>query len=398
MPKSTANLSLTTYDSTTDKDNLSKLWFDETFGYEDSNMTKIDDAYGELKKSVPTNTGEGATGDWDINITGTAQTAIHDGSGNDINSTYIKEITSNSGTLNIKKGDNSTSSIDVSSPAGYVLSKEAYFSWYSSSIYQSWYHIGDIKNTSDNDFVKININISSTGSSMAHSKTLYLRILDTVQTSTTLLDTAYSFSLESTPYSEGDSNAILVPTSGGNGSSSAEVWVKGPNYLAKVLVTVETSKKEIFDFVLTQANYATSSEFQISPTKIIYTISSDTYGSTSSKGIVQAGSGINASDGVISLAPATSNTIGGIMVGDGLSYDSNTGKVSMPNASRNTKGGIIIGDNLTISSYGYLSLTSSNITNALGYKPSNTIISYGTSDLTPGSSYLASGSLYVMYE
>lgn len=389
MPKSTTNLSLSTYDSVIDKDNLSKQWFDETFGYIDSNMTKIDDAYGRLKESVPTKTGEGASGDWDININGTAQTAINDGAGNDINSTYVKEITSDDGILNIKKGNNITSSIDISSPAGYILSKEAYFSKSSSYSDSMWYHIGDIKNTSDNDFIKINIDIYYLVNRDARS--LYLHILDDVQSVQEALNEAYECVINS--FSVG-SEVVLIPTSGGNGSSSAEVWVKGSGTTAStILVTVETSKKGIFDFVLTRASTTTTSEFTIYPMRNAYLIDNNTTGSKTQKGIVQAGSGINANNGIISVAPPTSSNIGGVKSGNNVNITSD-GTISVPNASSTSKGAVQVGENLTVDN-GTVSLTKDNVSSAIGFTP--TKITAGTVDLTAGTSTLETGTIYLYY-
>lgn len=67
------------------------------------------------------------------------------------------------------------------------------------------------------------------------------------------------------------------------------------------------------------------------------------------------------SSGVLKLAPATSNTIGGIIVGDGLKIDS-SGVVSVdlqpentPIATTSTPGSVIIGDGLSVDSTGTVS-------------------------------------------
>lgn len=120
MSKSTDNLSLVLYDSTQDKDKYSNVWFDETFGYTDSNMTKIDDAYKNLSDSIndkPSKTGDGASGTWDINISGKAgyaticSTAVSDENYNNIASTYIKDISIISGNIRYTTGDNNDTTI-----------------------------------------------------------------------------------------------------------------------------------------------------------------------------------------------------------------------------------------------------------------------------------------------
>ena len=129
MSRESDNLKLILYDSVTDIALLAKEWFTNNFGYTNSNLTKIDAAYKELKDGLvdaPTKTGEGATGTWDINISGNASTAttattatdatnassaVHDGAGNDINSTYIKSIMINNTSLTLTKGNDTTETV-----------------------------------------------------------------------------------------------------------------------------------------------------------------------------------------------------------------------------------------------------------------------------------------------
>lgn len=76
-----------------------------------------------------------------------------------------------------------------------------------------------------------------------------------------------------------------------------------------------------------------------------------------------------------------------------LTKDSTFNNYSLPNATTSTKGGVIVGSNITVSS-GTISLTKTNITNALGYTPPTTDTTYsvmgaatastaGTSGLVP---------------
>lgn len=129
MSRESDNLKLMLYDPVTDIALLAKEWFTNNFGYTNSNLTKIDAAYKELKDGLvdaPTKTGEGATGTWDINISGNASTAttattatdatnassaVHDGAGNDINSTYIKSIMINNTSLTLTKGNDTTETV-----------------------------------------------------------------------------------------------------------------------------------------------------------------------------------------------------------------------------------------------------------------------------------------------
>lgn len=420
MPKSTTNLSLSTYDSTIDKNNLSKMWFDETFGYSNSNMTKIDDAYGELKESAPTKTGEGASGDWNINITGTAQTAIHDGVGNDINSTYVKDIEAKDGTLTVRKGNNVSSTVDISSPKGYVLSKEAYFNNSTDINEDVWLHIGNIKNTSDNDFLKVSVNMYIDGTlSIKNQETQSVMIEgfigenicihDKAQGTAELLNTAYTFFVDGYTNSwnslqqdtaladdvESVSTVYLVPTSGGNGTSSAELWVYATSINLKVAVTVTTSDKNNWEFVLEESPNVTTSEFKISPLNETTIITSEDVAGTSNTGVVRIGSGIAVDEaGIISVSPAANAYVGGVKAGGDNIKIASDGTISVPDATSTTKGAVKIGQNLTVSD-GSVSLTQDNVNSAIGFIP--TKITAGTTDLTAGTSPLETGVVYLYY-
>ena len=94
---------------------------------------------------------------------------------------------------------------------------------------------------------------------------------------------------------------------------------------------------------------------------------------TSSNGLYMNGEGLY-------LQSATSSQKGGIYVGTGLSASSGT--VSLNTASSSSLGGVKVGDKMTISS---------GVIN-----PDN--ISYGTSAKTSGSSSLTTGTIYCQYE
>ena len=108
MPKYSENLNLRLDDPVADVSQLSRNWFEANFGYTDSNMTKIDSAYKTMKDNInntPTKSGVGATGDWNINVTGSANSAVHDGAGNDISSSYITSISVGNTSITYTKGD-----------------------------------------------------------------------------------------------------------------------------------------------------------------------------------------------------------------------------------------------------------------------------------------------------
>ena len=108
-----------------------------------------------------------------------------------------------------------------------------------------------------------------------------------------------------------------------------------------------------------------------------------------------------------SLPAATSTPLGGVKVGSGLSVttdgtlSADAQEYSLPTASYYTLGGIRIGSNLSMDSYGRVSapdsytLTKTDIIDKMGYTPAQ--VTAGTYDLTAGSSYLATGTIYVQY-
>ena len=105
-------------------------------------------------------------------------------------------------------------------------------------------------------------------------------------------------------------------------------------------------------------------------------------------------------DAAFALKPATSATLGGVKVGDNLNIDadgrlSGAAPYALPAATTSTLGGVKAGSNLTVYADGTLSLEKSGVTGALGYTPAQ--VTAGTYDLTAGSSYLATGTIYVQY-
>lgn len=108
-----------------------------------------------------------------------------------------------------------------------------------------------------------------------------------------------------------------------------------------------------------------------------------------------------------SLPAATTTTLGGVKVGSGLSVttdgtlSADAQEYSLPTASYYTLGGIRIGSNLSMDSYGRVSapdpytLTKTDIIDKMGYTPAS--VTAGTYDLTAGSSYLATGTIYAVY-
>lgn len=87
------------------------------------------------------------------------------------------------------------------------------------------------------------------------------------------------------------------------------------------------------------------------------------------KGLVQVGGNISIADGVISVATATDSVIGLAKAGTNLNVDDN-GTFSVNTATNAQSGVVKIGSNISVDD-GTISLSSSNVTNALGYTPVN---------------------------
>lgn len=102
-----------------------------------------------------------------------------------------------------------------------------------------------------------------------------------------------------------------------------------------------------------------------------------------------------ASSSTYTLPVATSSTLGGVKIGSNITVSSGTISISktnvinalgytppttdtkytLPNATSSTLGGVKIGSNITVS-YGTISLTKANVTSALGYTPPTTDTKY----------------------
>lgn len=122
MPRESINLKLKLYNAVEDAKEFAIDWFNNVFDYANSNWTKIDDAYKELKDEFnnhPKNDGAGATGNWDISV----KNATNDSAGQQIDATYIKNIAPSDDKIIITKGNNETSIIDGAAPKGYILTE-----------------------------------------------------------------------------------------------------------------------------------------------------------------------------------------------------------------------------------------------------------------------------------
>lgn len=305
MQKESTNLKLKLYSAIADSAVFAKEWFNNIFDYTNSNWVKIDDAYKEIKDNFNNYTlkdGTGATGDWDIN----AKSATNDSIGQQIDATYIKDLRPTGDKIIITKGNNETSTIDGAAPKGYILTETIPASTVTG---QTWFHVGSISNTSDGDSIKIEINcptiVSTENNSVSYSKNITLFIHDLAQTNDSDLSTAYIFSyimyddkLKSSDVDVENNSTkkeffYLIPTSGGNGHSNAELWINTDSTFFNSIINVSLAKKDNWGYVLKYSANAPSVDQAITP-----------YSKTSIGGEM--------------LQPATTTELGGIIVGEGL--------------------------------------------------------------------------------
>lgn len=96
--------------------------------------------------------------------------------------------------------------------------------------------------------------------------------------------------------------------------------------------------------------------------------------------------------GGYTLPTASAYTLGGVKIGNNI--DINNGTISVPTGSYYSSGVLSVGDNINVS-YGQISLTKDNVTNALGYVPPETSVTYnnftGATSYTSGQSGLVPG-------
>lgn len=314
MPKESTNLKLKLYNAITDAKEFAADWFNNIFDYTNSNWVKIDDAYKEIKdnfNNYPTKDGVGATGNWDIN----AKSATNDSIGQQIDATYIKDLHPTGDKIIITKGNNETSTIDGAAPKGYTLTETIPASTVTG---QTWFHVGSISNTSDGDLIKIEINcptiVSTENNSVAYSKNITLFIHDLAQTNNSDLSTAYIFSyimyddkLKSSDVDiENNSTKkeffYLIPTSGGNGQSNAELWINTDSTFFNSIINVSIAKKDSWGYVLKYSANTPSVDQAITPYSKTSVVTDTNYATRTNAGIVQIGDNITVGNkGLISL-------------------------------------------------------------------------------------------------
>ena len=314
MPKESTNLKLKLYNAITDAKEFAADWFNNIFDYTNSNWVKIDDAYKEIKdnfNNYPTKDGVGATGNWDIN----AKSATNDSIGQQIDATYIKDLHPTGDKIIITKGNNETSTIDGAAPKGYTLTETIPASTVTG---QTWFHVGSISNTSDGDLIKIEINcptiVSTENNSVAYSKNITLFIHDLAQTNDSDLSTAYIFSyimyddkLKSSDVDVENNSTkkeffYLIPTSGGNGQSNAELWINTDSTFFNSIINVSIAKKDNWGYVLKYSANSPPVDQAITPYSKTSVVTDTNYATRTNAGIVQIGDNITVGNkGLISL-------------------------------------------------------------------------------------------------
>ena len=279
---------------------------------------------GALKLSGGTMTGDiTMSGDAKFvgNLTGNADTATsadsatNDSIGQQIDATYIKDLRPTGDKIIITKGNNETSTIDSAAPKGYILTETIPASTVTG---QTWFHVGSISNTSDGDLIKIEINcptiVSTENNSVAYSKNITLFIHDLAQTNNSDLSTAYIFSyimyddkLKSSDVDiENNSTKkeffYLIPTSGGNGQSNAELWINTDSTFFNSIINVSIAKKDSWGYVLKYSANAPSVDQAITPYSKTSVVTDTNYATRTNAGIVQIGDNITVGNkGLISL-------------------------------------------------------------------------------------------------
>ena len=272
---------------------------------------------GALKRSGGTMTGDiTMSGDAKFvgNLTGNADTATsadsatNDSIGQQIDATYIKDLRTTGDKIIITKGNNETSTIDSTAPKGYVLTETIPASTITG---QTWFHVGSISNTSDGDLIKIEINcptiVSTENNSVAYSKSITLFIHDLAQTNGSDLSTAYAFSYimydGKSKSSDVDKEFFyLIPTSGGNGQSNAELWINTDSTFFNSIINVSIVKKDNWGYVLKYSANAPSVDQAITPYSKTSVVTDANYATRTNAGIVQIGDNITVDDkGLISL-------------------------------------------------------------------------------------------------
>lgn len=279
---------------------------------------------GVLKRSGGTMTGDiTMSGDAKFvgNLTGNADTATsadsatNDSAGQQIDATYIKDLRPTGDKIIITKGNNETTTIDGAAPKGYTLTETIPSPTVTG---QTWFHVGSISNTSDGDLIKIEIDcpttISTENTSIAYSRSITLFIHDLAQTDDSDLSTAYTFSyivyddkLKSSDVDIGNGLATrnyfyLIPTSGGDGQSNAELWINTDSTFFNSIINVSLAKKDNWGYVLKYSADAPSVDQAITPYSKTSVVTDTNYATKTKAGIVQIGNNITVGDkGLISL-------------------------------------------------------------------------------------------------
>ena len=326
------------------------------------------------------------------NLTGNADTATsadsatNDSAGQQIDSTYVKNVEStDDGKLIVTKGNGDTSTADVSTPAGYNLVKTIPFA---PSDNKPWLHIGDIKNTSDNDVIRFTIKGEAYLTELSEDNQNTIKydvaicreciINDMVQKTDTDLSSSYTcrgiayqiFDVNVTPLltSPAETNELeqvaffVVPTSGGNKTSCASVWMYMENHaniepdtVSSLTISTEVKDKNLWEYVLTYEASAPKSDSIITPFTEKKIITETDIASVSEAGIVKIGNNINIADGGrISVPKADANTSGVVKIGTGINV-ADDGTISVPKASATTSGIVKIGTGINVTDDGTIS-------------------------------------------
>ena len=152
----------------------------------------------------------------------------------------------------------------------------------------------------------------------------------------------------------------------GNSVSTADKAINDAN--GNPIVTTYATKNELSTASTTPATKSSLGVVQIGDNiDVDNGIISVKVGTAADKGILQVGTNISVANGVISVATATASEIGLAKAGTNINVD-NAGTFSVNTASTSESGVVQIGSNISVAN-GVISLSSGNVTSALGYTP-----------------------------